>query len=321
MKVKFNGELSDFLALIGGGPQGTLLGQTEYLVQSNDNAEEVPEDDRFKYIDDLSILQLICMTGLLIDYDFQKHVASDIAINAKFLPPESYEMQRNINQISNWTSNNLMKLNPSKCNYMIFSRCKENIATRLSIGNTILERKKAQKILGVTISDDISWSQHCQEICRKAYSRMSMLTKLKYVGVGIEDLIDIYILYIRSLTEYCSVAFHSSLTVEQSNRIERIQKTCLKVILNDMYINYQAALEMTGLQTLFDRRGQRCLQFSLRAIKHDRNSKLFPLNKTAGILNTRQSERFTVNFATTSAYRGSAIPFFQRLLNNHFKNK
>ena len=66
MKVKFNGDLSDFLTLIGGGPQGTLLGQTEYLVQSNDNADSVPEDDRFKYIDDLSILQLICMTGLLI---------------------------------------------------------------------------------------------------------------------------------------------------------------------------------------------------------------------------------------------------------------
>ena len=30
MKIKFNGELSEFLALIGGGPQGTLLGQLEY---------------------------------------------------------------------------------------------------------------------------------------------------------------------------------------------------------------------------------------------------------------------------------------------------
>ena len=39
MQVKFNGELSEFLALIGGGPQGTLLGQIEYLVQSNDNAD------------------------------------------------------------------------------------------------------------------------------------------------------------------------------------------------------------------------------------------------------------------------------------------
>ena len=98
--MKFNGELSDFLSLIGGGPQGTLLGQTEYLVQSNDNADSVPEDDRFKYIDDLSILQLICMTGLLIDYNFQQHVASDIGINDKFLPPESFNVQEYMNQIS-----------------------------------------------------------------------------------------------------------------------------------------------------------------------------------------------------------------------------
>ena len=224
MKVKFNGELSDFLSLIGGGPQGTLLGQTEYLVQSNDNADGVPEDDRFKYIDDLSVLQLICMTGLLMDYNFHQHVASDIAIDEKFLPPESYNIQRYIHQISDWTTANLMKMNPTKCNYMIFTRCKENIATRLEINNTILERKSTQKILGMRISENLSWSSHCQEVCRKAYSRLSMLTKLKYVGVKIEDLLDIYILYIRSVTEYCSVAFHSSLTVEQSNRLERIKK-------------------------------------------------------------------------------------------------
>ena len=321
MKVKFNGELSDFLSLIGGGPQGTLLGQTEYLVQSNDNADSVPEDDRFKYIDDLSILQLICMTGLLIDYNFQQHVASDIGINDKFLPPESFNIQEYINKISDWTSDNIMKMNPSKCSYMVFSRSKENIATRLNISDTILERKRSQKILGIQISDDLSWSIHCQDICRKAYSRMTMLTKLKYVGVRIEDLVDIYILYIRSVAEYCSVAFHSSLTLEQSNRLERIQKTCLKIILNDMYIDYPAALEMTGLETLADRRVQRCLNFSLKSIRHERNAKLFPLNKNAGLFNTRHSETFAVNFAATTAYRKSAIPFCQRLLNERFQNK
>ena len=72
---------------------------------------------------------------------------------------------------------------------------------------------------------------YTKEICVKAYSRMSMITKLKYVGVTTEDLIDIYILYIRSITEYCSVVFHSRLTNEDSDKIERIQKTCLKVIL------------------------------------------------------------------------------------------
>ena len=137
----------------------------------------------------------------------------------------------------------------------------------------------------------------------------------------IEDLVDIYKLYIRSVTEYCSVAFHSSLTVEQSYKLERIQKTCLRIILGDMYIDYPAALEMTGLDTLSDRRVKRCLTFSMRAVRHDRNQKLFPLNKMAGVFNTRHSEIFSVNFAATSAYRNSAIPYCQRLLNQQFKKR
>ena len=80
MKVKFNGVLSEFLALIGGGPQGTLLGQLEYLVQSNENADNIPPEDRFKYIDDLSLLQLVLLSGLLVQYNFREYVASDIKV-------------------------------------------------------------------------------------------------------------------------------------------------------------------------------------------------------------------------------------------------
>ena len=98
------------------------------------------------------------------------------------------------------------------------------------------------------------------------------------------------------------------MTVEQSNRLERIQKTCLKVILSEMYVDYQAALEMTGLSTLFDRRVDRCLKFSLKSINHRRNQRMFPLNKNVGTMNTRKNEVFTVNFAATTAYRNSAIP-------------
>ena len=51
---------------------------------------------------------------------------------------------------------------------------------------------------------------------------MTMLTKLKYAGVPKEDLITIYILYIRSLLEYCSVVRHSTLTDEQFNNLESV---------------------------------------------------------------------------------------------------
>ena len=158
MAVKFNGELSDSLTLIWGGHQGTLLGQLEYLVQSNDNADIVSPEDRFKYIDDLSVLQLILLSGLLMDYNFSEHIASagwdnespkftltrakylkkaasfheanfiippwasDIGIDEQFLPPDSNPTQGNLDYVSDWTDENIMQLNEKKCNFMIFSR-------------------------------------------------------------------------------------------------------------------------------------------------------------------------------------------------------
>ena len=97
MRVKFNGEESDLLSLIGGGPQGTLIGQLMYLVQTNHNADNVNPDDRYKYIDDLTILQIISLAGLLTEYDFQLHVASDVGIDQQYLPPTSYDVQEQLN--------------------------------------------------------------------------------------------------------------------------------------------------------------------------------------------------------------------------------
>ena len=317
MQVKFNGELSQFLALIGGGPQGTLLGQIEYLVQSNDNADIVSPDDRFKYIDDLSVLQLILLSGLLVDYDFHQHVASDVGVDNQFLPAEHYQMQDNLHFISNWTKDNLMKINEEKCNYMVFSRSEVQFATRLTMNSVKLDRVNECKILGLYISDDLSWSRNCREICTKAYSRLQMITKLKYVGVNIDDLLDIYILYIRSITEYCSVVFHSSLTTELSSKLERIQKTCLRVILAEMYVDYPSALEMCGLETLSARRQKRCLDFALKCVSHPRNSRIFPINRNIPVCEVRKPEYYQVNFARTSTYRDSTVPYCQRLLNTH----
>ena len=318
MQVKFNGELSEFFALVGGGPQGTLLGQIEYLVQSNDNASSVPHEDRFKYIDDLSILQLVFLSGLLKHYNFQDHVASDIAVEEKFISPDNLATQGHLQKISDWTRDSKMKLNEGKCNFILFSRSSDIFTTRLSINNVNLERLREVKILGLYISENLSWTRNCREICKSAYSRLSMITKLRYVGVKIEDLIDIYKLFIRSVTEYCSVVFHFSLTMEQSNKIERIQKTCLKVILGDMYISYEAALEMCGLETLSKRREARCLDFAKKCLEHPKNRRFFPLNHNIPAYKVRGLEKFQVNFARTSAYMKSTITYCQILLNKHF---
>ena len=181
-----------------------------------------------------------------------------------------------------------------------------------------MDRVTETKIVGLWLTEDMKWTKNTKEICIKSYSRASLLTKLKYVGVRIEDLIEVYILYIRSLTEYCSVVFHSRLTVEDSDSLERIQKVCLRIILGDNYVDYSAALEMTGLTTLHQRREDRCLSFALKSLKHPVNKKMFPLNLETG-QDTRNPKMFTVLFARTDTYMLSSIPDNQRRLNRYFQ--
>jgi hypothetical protein len=289
---------------------------------SNNNADIISSADRFKYINDLTVLQLVCLSGLLIKYNFIEHIASDVGVGQSFLPPDTFPTQDHLNFFSNWTTENLMKLNEKKCNYMVFTRAQEDFVTRLTVNKCKLDQVPVTKLLGVWISQDLSWDKNTTEICKRAYGRMSMITKLKYVGVCVQDLLEIYILFIRSVLEYCAVAFHSSLTVEQATDIERVQKTCLKVILGEGYTSYSEALHKCDLQTLHDRREVRCLNFALKSIKHPINKRIFPVNKNLGKEgnSVRNRDNFEVNFARTENYRKSAVPYCQRILNTHFQS-
>ena len=141
-----------------------------------------------------------------------------------------------------------------------------------------------------------------------------MLTKLKYVGVSTEDLIEIYTLFIRSRAEYVSVVWHSSLTVDQTRKIENIQKTSLKIILGQDYIDYPTALEWCGLTELSVRRQNRCLAYAKTSLKYPVGQRMFPVNHQND-QNVRTREQFKVNFAHTEGYRQSAVPYCQPLLN------
>ena len=121
-------------------------------------------------------------------------------------------------------------------------------------------------------------------------------------------------MHIRSVTEYCSTAFNFSLTCEQEKKLESIQKASLKVIFGQDYNSYEEALCLASLKSLKDRRQERSLKFAYKALKHPENKKMFPLNQNDE-QNTRNAERYHVNFAHTESYKRSAIPSLQRLLN------
>ena len=65
MTVKWNGKLSSDRKLNGGGPQGATFGIWEYLVQSNNSADCVDPNYRFKFVDDLTILEKVNLQNTL----------------------------------------------------------------------------------------------------------------------------------------------------------------------------------------------------------------------------------------------------------------
>ena len=193
---------------------------------------------------------------------------------------------------------------------------KFQFSTQLKINDKTLEEIRECKLLGLIISNNLSFDKNTQEFVKKGYTRMIILHKLYEFNLPISEMVNIYILFIRSILEQSCIVWHSSISQEDSNSLERVQKTALRIILGQEYIDYQTALIHTGLLTLKQRRADLCLQFAIRNVKNGTDYGLFP--KNVKTVNTRPHEKFFVTPARTERLAMSAVPYMQRLLNQHF---
>ena len=85
----WHGETSTVRKLNGGGPQGATFGIWEYLAQSNNSADCVDSDRRFKFVDDLTVLEKInlLIVGLSSFYS-KATVPNDVAEHNQIIPAE-----------------------------------------------------------------------------------------------------------------------------------------------------------------------------------------------------------------------------------------
>ena len=82
-------------------PQIKIL---EYLSISNINTNYISKNEKFKFIDDLSILEKINLLSIgLSSYNFQLHVASDIIQDGYFIDSTNLKTQEHLGSIAEWT--------------------------------------------------------------------------------------------------------------------------------------------------------------------------------------------------------------------------
>ena len=92
------------------------------MSQSNSIANTVPVDDRYKFVDDMTIMEKISLVNVgLATYNVKSHVPSNIADHNQIIPGEHLKSQKYMEDIKAWTDENKMKLNEKKTKNMIFN--------------------------------------------------------------------------------------------------------------------------------------------------------------------------------------------------------
>ena len=111
-------------------------------------------------------------------------------------------------------------------------------------GGVVIEHVKFFKLLRVYISEDLTWSVHCDYIIKKANHHLYALRTLKKCSVLTSDLIKVHCSLMRSVIEYASAVF-TNLPKYLSDALEGIQKGALRIILPNLH--YDEALILSGL--------------------------------------------------------------------------
>ena len=168
------------------------------------------------------------------------------------------------------------------------------------------------KLVGVMISDNLSWNKNTAYICKKARRKLWILRRMINLSLGDYQLYDVYCKEIRSLLEFAVPVWHPALTKKDSNIIERIQQVAFKIILNYRYLNYELACLYFNTTTLSERREKLCKTFAVKNLK-SKNSFFEPAPK---IVNTRsKGTRVKEYKCRTKRYRNSSIPYMAKMLN------
>ena len=131
-----------------------------------------------------------------------------------------------------WSIENKLPLNLKKTKCMTLgtrqrlSSCRE---LKLKVDDIIIQNVKSQKLLGVYIDENLTWSKHIDHLCSVVSSKISLLKQLaEYVPTDVQK--RFYQGYILPLVDYGSVTWGST-SCANMERLSKLQKRAARIIL------------------------------------------------------------------------------------------
>jgi hypothetical protein len=239
-KVKIGTFTSAAATLNGGVPQGTILGPVLSLIMIND-------------------LSLPCKSLKYVD---------DTTVVFHGTDPQSPNLQFAADIALAWSKANCMQINPAKTKEICISFSRKQLDfLPILINDTNISQVESAKVLGITISDNLKWNNHINNIVKKTSQRLFMLSQCRRSGLKASDMIQIYTTKIRPILEYACQAWHPGLPAYLHDDIEQVQRRALKIIFPSL--SYAESLLKSSLQPLQERRNLLCKKFLRNMCHHE----------------------------------------------------
>ena len=160
-RVKISSSRSDWTTLSKGVPQGSILGPLLFNILMNDLFLFIEKCNLYNYADDNSL-------------NSSSENLSEVLINLKVDGRNAMD----------WFMKNGMQANPDKFHFMLLSPTPiEKQMLDLYKGNS-LESEAVTTVLGVTIDDQLNFSNHISACCSKAARQLNALARIaRYIDI------------------------------------------------------------------------------------------------------------------------------------------
>jgi hypothetical protein len=134
--------------------------------------------------------------------------------------------QEDLHRLGDWAAENAMKINPSKCKAVCFTRARVKNPLNYTTGDQLIPEMNSCKYLGIIFCSDVGWADHVNYMVKKAWKALHFIMRiLKKGNSGTKSLA--YTTLVHPILEYGAVCW-DPYREGQIYVLDRVQKTAAK---------------------------------------------------------------------------------------------